>query len=119
MANGKAALSGLNAALDKLVKKIKQFKIVKLIKCENRVIVAGIATGILFLLLAVIQLIIITFGKVPVYFDNVLLIVTDFVVAAISGVIALRRAAKLGKGSVSAKPTKRSKSSQSTNITKK
>lgn len=97
MANGKAAFVGLRAALEQWVKKIEQSKIVRRIQSEDKVMVSAVATGILFLLLAMIQLIIIAFGRVHVYVDNVLLIVTDLVLTAISVVIALRQAAQLGK----------------------
>lgn len=97
MANGKAAFAGLRAALNQWVKKIEQSKFVRRIQSEDKVIVSAAATGVLFLLLAVIQLLIIAFGKVHVYFDNVLLIVMDFAVTAVAAVVGLRQAAQLGK----------------------
>lgn len=64
---------------------------IKKIKSTDRIILSCIATGFIFLLFALIQIIIIAAGNIHIAFDNVLLIITDFAVTAAAGFAAFRR----------------------------
>lgn len=84
-------MSKIKAVLEHLIKKVKEAE------SADRILLAGLFTGIVFLLFAFIQIIIINVSNVHVYFDNILLIITDFAVAILSGIIVFRQGQKTGR----------------------
>lgn len=88
MVNFEKIMSGITAVFDRLNAKVEK------IKSMDRITLSCIVTGIVFLIFALIQIIIIALDSAGVKPGNVTLIVIDLIVSAISALITVKRSRK-------------------------
>lgn len=89
MANFEVIMSTVTTALDSLS------EIAKKVKAVDRIVLSCIATGVVFLVFALIQIMIIITGSIHIEFGNVMLIVADLAVTGVAGFIAFHQGEKL------------------------